>query len=90
MTQPARGRLGGAVPLSSLADGMGGRLASVEAGRGLRARLVAMGLSPGVEVKVVNNRGGGPFVVAVMGTRIVLGRGMAHKVFVFPSAAARG
>jgi len=49
-----------------------------------------MGLSPGVEVKVVNNRGGGPFVVAVMGTRIVLGRGMAHKVFVFPSAAARG
>jgi Fe2+ transport system protein FeoA len=41
-----------------------------------------MGLARGVEVQVVANRGAGPFVVAVHGTRIVLGRGMARKVYV--------
>jgi Fe2+ transport system protein FeoA len=41
-----------------------------------------MGLCPGVEVQVITNGGAGPFVVAVHGTRIVLGRGMAHKVYV--------
>jgi Fe2+ transport system protein FeoA len=46
-----------------------------------------MGLRPGAEVRVVNNRGAGPFVVAVEGTRIVLGRGMAHKVYVVPAPA---
>ena len=75
----------GSVALASLADGVRARLVRVEAGHGLRSRLTAMGLRPGVEVRVVNNRGAGPFVVAVEGTRIVLGRGMAHKVYVVPA-----
>jgi len=75
----------GPVALAGLPDGVRARLARVEAGQGLRARLTAMGLRPGVEVQVVNNRGAGPFVVAVHGTRIVLGRGMAHKVYVVPA-----
>jgi len=73
-----------AVSLSRLADGTRARLARVDAGLGLRARLMAMGLRPGVEVKVVSNRGAGPFVVAAGSTRIVLGRGMAHKVYAIP------
>jgi len=77
----------GWVVLSSLADGARAHLVRVEAGRGLRSRLTAMGLRPGAEVRVVNNRGAGPFVVAVEGTRIVLGRGMAHKVYVVPAPA---
>ncbi|MCX5649612.1 MAG: FeoA family protein [Planctomycetota bacterium] len=77
----------GSVALSGLADGARARLVRVEAGHGLRSRLTAMGLRPGVEVRVVNNRGAGPFVVAVEGTRIVLGRGMAHKVYVVPAPA---
>ena len=84
MMSAGRSGFGGAVSLSSLADGTRARLTRVEAGMGLRVRLTAMGLRPGVEVKVVNNRGAGPFVVAVQGMRIVLGRGMAHKVFVVP------
>jgi Fe2+ transport system protein FeoA len=87
MTGREERRADGSVALSSLADGARAHLTRVEAGHGLRSRLTAMGLRPGVEVWVVNNRGAGPFVVAVEGTRIVLGRGMAHKVYVVPMAA---
>ena len=72
----------GDVLLSTLPEGARARLGRIEAGHGLRARLTAMGLARGVEVQVVANRGAGPFVVAVHGTRIVLGRGMARKVYV--------
>jgi ferrous iron transport protein A len=87
MTGREERRANRSVALSSLADGARARLVRVEAGHGLRSRLTAMGLRPGVEVRVVNNRGAGPFVVAVEGTRIVLGRGMAHKVYVVPAPA---
>ena len=87
MTGCEERRADGSVALSSLADGARAHLTRVEAGHGLRSRLTAMGLRPGVEVRVVNNRGAGPFVVAVYGTRIVLGRGMAHKVYVVPMPA---
>jgi len=57
-------------------------LVSVNAGFGLQSRLTAMGLVPGKEIEVVANPGCGPFVVAVEDTRIMLGRGMAHKIIV--------
>ena len=70
------------VALASLPDGATGRLVTIEGGVGLRSRLTAMGLREGVDVRVVRNGGHGPFVVAAGGTRIVLGRGMAHRVMV--------
>ena len=85
MTGEREGRGAGAVLLSSLPDGAAAVLDSVMAGSGLRSRLLSMGLRPGVQVHVVRNRGGGPFVVAVQGCRIVLGRGMAHKIRVVPA-----
>ncbi len=63
-------------PLSSFAEGERARLAGIEAGPGLRARLAAMGLVPGVQVLMVRNSGYGPAVVEVKGTRLALGRGM--------------
>ncbi len=68
--------------LSSVASGKRVRLMTVDASRGLRARLAAMGLVPGVEIEVVRNTGRGPFVVAVKGSRVMLGRGMVQKVIV--------
>jgi Fe2+ transport system protein FeoA len=56
------------------------RLLAVQGGRGLRGRLAAMGLIPGCEIQVLRNPGCGPFIVAVGGTRIVIGRGMAMKI----------
>jgi len=69
-------------PLSSMADGARCRVVRVDAGRGLRAHLMAMGLRPGVAVRVVKNGGAGPFVLAMQALRLVLGRGMAHRIHV--------
>jgi len=72
------------VILASLPDGSRARLVQVEGGAALRARLVAMGLRPGAEVHVVHNGGRGPFVMAMDDCRIVIGRGMAHRIRVEP------
>ncbi len=69
-------------PLSSMADGARCRVVRVDAGRGLRAHLMAMGLRPGAAVRVVKNGGAGPFVLAMEALRLVLGRGMAHRIHV--------
>jgi Fe2+ transport system protein A len=58
------------------------RLVAVDAGHGLRGRLAAMGIVPGVEIEVLRNSGHGPFLIAVKGSRIMLGRGMAQKIVV--------
>jgi len=70
------------IPLSSVRTGQRVRLANIEAGDGLRSRLAAMGMVPNTEIFVVSNGSPGPFVVAVKGCRIALGRGMAKKVMV--------
>ena len=79
-----------AVPLASLADGEVARLVRLDAGTELRARLMAMGLRRGVHVRMVHNRGRGPFVVAVKTMRLVLGRGMVRKILVERFAEAKG
>jgi Fe2+ transport system protein FeoA len=58
------------------------RLRAIEAGRGLRARLAAIGLVPGVELEVIRNNNRGPFIVAVRESRLMLGRGVAWKIVV--------
>jgi len=70
------------MPLSIVQPGRRVRLVSVNAGRGLRGRLTAMGLLPGTEIEVIRNSAHGPFIISVKGTRLVLGRGMAHKIIV--------
>lgn len=58
------------------------RLAGINAGCGLKSRLAAMGMVGNVEIFVVSNGSPGPFIINVKGTRIAIGRGMAHKVMV--------
>ncbi|MEW6163261.1 MAG: ferrous iron transport protein A [Nitrospirota bacterium] len=57
-------------------------LIDVNGGRGIRMRLYSLGLIPGVRLRVLNNNGAGPLMVAVMNLRVALGRGMAHKIMV--------
>ena len=71
-----------AIPLTQAAAGARVRLVGIEAGMGLVARLAAMGLVRGVELRVVSSRGRGPVVVEVLGTRVALGHGMAAKIVV--------
>ncbi len=68
------------MPLSMVAAGKKVKLLTVNAGRGLKARLANMGLVPGVELEVISNSRRGPFIVAVKETRFLLGRGMANKI----------
>ncbi|MFP4381414.1 MAG: ferrous iron transport protein A [Candidatus Sumerlaeia bacterium] len=49
-------------------------------GRGIRNRLAALGLVPGVEIEVIRNHGWGCCILSVKGSRIVLGRGMASRI----------
>jgi len=70
------------VSLSNIPEGRKVKLVRVEAGRGLRSRLVSMGLTPNAELTVISNRHPGPFIVAVKESRVMLGRGMAAKIIV--------
>ena len=72
------------IALTTVAEGQCVRLARLNAGCGMAARLSAMGLVPGVELRVLRNRGHGPALVEVKGTRLALGRGMAAHIRVKP------
>jgi len=68
--------------LSAVRAGETVKIVSVQAGRGLNSRLASMGLMSKVQITVVNNSHPGPFVISVKGSKMMLGRGMAHKIMV--------
>lgn len=68
------------VPLALVTPGQLVRITAIAGGRHLTMRLISMGLVPGAKVSVLQNSPYGPFIVALRGTRIVLGRGMAMQV----------
>ncbi|MFA4987457.1 MAG: FeoA family protein [Candidatus Brocadiia bacterium] len=67
-----------------LADLRGGEaiVVVIRGGRGLGARLSSMGIGPGAEIHVVSNSGRGPMIVAILGSRLALGRREAGKIIV--------
>jgi len=68
-------------PLAMATVGERVRLESIYGGKKLIRRLTALGLTPGVELSVVQDAGG-PLLVSVRDSRIALGRGMAYRVMV--------
>jgi len=70
------------MPLAFLGEGESGRVVEVRAGRGLTRRLIAMGIAPGMKVRVLKSSGPGPILIEVGQTRIALGRGIAMKIIV--------
>jgi len=60
------------------------KVRAVHGGRGFCQRLASMGFLPGVEMTVIRSGPGGPVIVDLGGGRLMLGRGMAHKVMVEP------
>lgn len=70
------------MPLTIVQPGRCVRLVAVNAGHGLQGQLTAMGLVPGAEIQVLQNSLQGPFLIAVKGSRIMLGRDMALKIVV--------
>ena len=75
---------------TSLAMVTPGKLITVigfRGGFGLERRLADMGLTPGVELKVINNERHGPVLIELRGSRLALGRGVAHHILVEESRA---
>ena len=67
------------LPLSEAAIGKRFRQVKINGGHRLTRRLLALGLSLGTELEVVQRRGRG-VVVARGGNRVALGEGVAQKL----------
>lgn len=66
------------LPLSMVGVGRKVRLQKIDAGRKLIHRLTELGLTPGVELTIIQDSG--PLLLAVRDSRVAIGRGMAHKM----------
>lgn len=73
---------GSVLPLGFLQAGRIGVVRDLAGGRGLRQRLVEMGLVSGARVKVIKNETGGPLIISVGDGRLAVGRGMSLKIMV--------
>jgi len=73
------------VPLTTAGAGDIRKVVAIRGGFLVRRRLESMGLLPGTPVRLLRAGGQGPVLVEVRGSRLVLGRGMARRVFVGPS-----
>ena len=73
------------MPLSMASPGEVVKVDAIRAGWGLQRRLGDMGLTPGVEVRVISSQRPGPVVLDVRGSRLALGHGVAHKIMVTQS-----
>ena len=69
-------------PLAMLSPGEEALVVEVQGGHGLRHRLMAMGLRPGLPVRLLHRHGAGPVLVQVGEARLALGRGLAQKILV--------
>ncbi len=72
------------MPLSRLPPGRSARVVAVKGGHGRQARLASMGVTAGVEVRMMQNSFRGPIILRVLGTRLALGRGVAAAIRVSP------
>jgi Fe2+ transport system protein FeoA len=68
--------------VSNLPTGGYGVVRLLHGGEEFTHRMVTLGFTPGVEVKVMQNYGHGPILVCVRDTHVALGRGEALKVWV--------
>ena len=70
------------MPLAMVRPGELVTVIGVRAGWGLQRRLADMGLTPGVQIRVINSQMSGPVLIDLRGSRVALGRGVAQKVMV--------
>ena len=79
---------GEVISLTSLFEGERGVLTNAFGGFGLVRRLAEMGLTPGVEIKLIRKCPfRGPLQIEVRGSVLALSYGVASKVFVKPLKA---
>ena len=70
------------MPLAMVVPGKLVTVTEVRDGRGLQRRLADMGLTLGVQIRVINGQMSGPVLIDLRGSRLALGRGIAQKIVV--------
>lgn len=73
---------GNVLPLGLLRAGCSAVVRDLHGARGLRQRLVDLGLIHGTKVGVVKNDEGSPLIISIGEGRLAIGRGMALKIMV--------
>lgn len=58
------------------------RVISLKGGHGFRSKMHELGIHGAEDLRVVINGGRGPLVVELRGTRLILGRHMAERIWV--------
>ncbi|MFH1625867.1 MAG: FeoA domain-containing protein, partial [Pseudomonadota bacterium] len=72
------------IPLTTVSPGERVQIEAFNGGGEMARRLTDMGLNLGTEVQVINKGNPGPFLIAVRGARLGIGRGLANKIMVRP------
>ncbi|HOJ84700.1 MAG TPA: FeoA family protein [Bacillota bacterium] len=70
------------VSLVEMKTGQSGQIRQIYGGRGMAARLQALGLYPGKKITKLSAVSRGPVVVEIDRTRVALGHGCARRIFV--------
>jgi ferrous iron transport protein A len=76
------------IALSALPAGAEGLVHSLHGGHEFRSRVANLGFTPGAPLKMLQNHGHGPVLVAVRGAMVALGRAEATRVIVQNRAPA--
>lgn len=58
------------------------RVISISGGQTFRSKMHQLGIHGAEEVQVIKNSGSGPLVIEAGGTRLIIGRSMAERIFV--------
>ncbi|MGB3341678.1 MAG: FeoA family protein [bacterium] len=71
------------ISLTQMGAGQSGTIDNIQGGHGIRAKLEAMGMRPGVRItKVSGQIMQGPVILRAGNTQVAIGFGMARKVFI--------
>ncbi len=71
------------VKLTEMKRREAGQVKEIDGGFGLLGRLEAIGIRPGVELRIVNSSFfRGPVTVRIGNSQVALGHGMAHRIMV--------
>lgn len=77
------------MPLSLASHGERVIVRTIRGGGDIQRRLASMGITLGETVEVLQNHFAGPIIVRARGSRIAIGHGMSHRIYVSPAAEGR-
>ncbi len=69
-------------PITLLKEGDKAIVDYIQGGQHARTKLTNMGVIPGQQITINCGGSGGPSVIRINNTKIMIGRGMLHKIYV--------